>query len=53
MKKVTMNDIPRTEATAPLFTGNVGRQAILNPEDSNNFNFGILKRKSNNLWKYY
>ena len=42
MKKVTMNDIPRTEATAPLFTGNVGRQAILTPEDSNNFNFGIV-----------
>ena len=45
MKKVTMNDVPRTKAemTGGLMTGTqVWRQAILDPEDSNNFNFAIV-----------
>ena len=45
MKKVTMNDIPRTKAemTGGLMTGTqVWRQAILDPEDSDNFNFAIV-----------
>ncbi|MCH7605690.1 MAG: cupin domain-containing protein [Chloroflexi bacterium] len=45
MKKVTMRDVPRTKAemTGGLMTGTqVWRQAILQPEDSNNFNFAIV-----------
>ena len=42
MKVVKMSAVERTEGTAPLFTGPVGRQAILDPDDSNNFNFGIV-----------
>ena len=49
MKKVTMGDVPRTMADmAPLGSGGlmtgtqVWRQAILNPEDSSNFNFAIV-----------
>ena len=49
MKKVTMSDIPRTQADmAPLGSGGlmtgtqVWRQAILNPDDSSNFNFAIV-----------
>ena len=45
MKKVTMNDVPRTKAemTGGLMTGTqVWRQAILDPEDSDNFNFAIV-----------
>ena len=49
MKKVTMSDIPRTEADmAPLGSGGlmtgtqVWRQSILNPDDSQNFNFAIV-----------
>ena len=45
MKKVTMRDVPRTKAemTGGLMTGTqVWRQAILEPEDSNNFNFAIV-----------
>ena len=42
MKIVKMSAVPKTEGTAPLFTGPVGRQAILDPDDSNNFNFGIV-----------
>ena len=45
MKKVTMNDVPRTKAemTGGLMTGTqVWRQAILDADDSNNFNFAIV-----------
>ena len=49
MKKVTMNDIPRTPADmAPIGSGGlmtgsqVWRQPILNPDDSQNFNFAIV-----------
>ena len=49
MKKVTMRDIPRTPADmAPIGSGGlmtgtqVWRQSILNPDDSQNFNFAIV-----------
>ena len=44
MKKVTMRDVPRTKAEmGGLFTGTqVWRQAILQAEDSSNFNFAIV-----------
>ena len=45
MKKVTMRDVAKTKAemTGGLMTGTqVWRQAILQPEDSNNFNFAIV-----------
>ena len=49
MKKVTMGDIPRSKADmAPLGSGGlmtgtqVWRQPILNPDDSDNFNFAIV-----------
>ena len=45
MKKVTMRDVAKTKAemTGGLMTGTqVWRQAILQPEDSSNFNFVIV-----------
>ena len=45
MKKVTMRDVAKTKAemTGGLMTGTqVWRQAILQPEDSSNFNFAIV-----------
>ena len=45
MKKVTMRDVAKTKAemTGGLMTGTqVWRQAILQPEDSTNFNFAIV-----------
>ena len=45
MKKVTMSDVPRTKAemTGGLMTGTqVWRQAILDADDSDNFNFAIV-----------
>ena len=45
MKKVTMSSVEKTKApmTGGLMTGTqVWRQAILNPDDSTNFNFAIV-----------
>ena len=45
MKKVTMGSVEKTKApmTGGLMTGTqVWRQAILNPDDSTNFNFAIV-----------
>ena len=45
MKKVTMSAVPREKVgmTGGLFTGTqVWRQPIFEPEDSNNYNFGIV-----------
>jgi len=45
MKKVTMSSVEKTKApmTGGLMTGTqVWRQAILNPDDSANFNFAIV-----------
>ena len=45
MKKVTMGSVARTKAemTGGLMTGTqVWRQAIFDPDDSNNFNFAIV-----------
>ncbi|GIT42961.1 MAG: hypothetical protein Ct9H300mP11_08970 [Chloroflexota bacterium] len=45
MKKVTMSSVPKTKAemTGGLMTGTqVWRQSILDPNDSNNFNFAIV-----------
>ncbi len=45
MKVVTMSNVPKTpaEMTGGLMTGTqVWRQAILDPADSNNFNFAIV-----------
>ena len=45
MKKVTMSSVAKTKAemSGGLMTGTqVWRQAILDPADSNNFNFSIV-----------
>lgn len=45
MKKVTMSAVPKEKVgmTGGLFTGTqVWRQPILQPDDSNNYNFGIV-----------
>ena len=44
MKKVTMRNMPKTPIDmVGLFTGTkVYRQAVFNPGDSSNFNFGIV-----------
>jgi quercetin dioxygenase-like cupin family protein len=42
MKIVKMSSVPKEAATSALFTGAVTRQTVFAPEDSKNFNFGIV-----------
>ncbi|MCH8348747.1 MAG: cupin domain-containing protein [Chloroflexi bacterium] len=56
MKKVTMRDVAKTKAemTGGLMTGTqVWRQAILQPEDSTNFNFAIVAFDSGSRNKFH
>ncbi len=56
MKKVTMKDVPITKAemTGGLMTGTqVWRQPILNPGDSGNFNFAIVKFDAGSRNKFH
>ena len=56
MKKVTMSAVPRTKAemTGGLMTGTqVWRQPILQPDDSNNFNFAIVAFDSGSRNKFH
>ena len=56
MKKVTMKDVPisKAEMTGGLMTGTqVWRQPILNPGDSSNFNFAIVKFDAGSRNKFH
>ena len=43
MKKVTMKDVEIVPAVGALFTDGVSRENVFQPEDFNNFNFGIVR----------
>ena len=56
MKKGTMADVAKTpaEMTGGLMTGTqVWRQGILDPDDSNNFNFGIVSFDAGSRNKFH
>ena len=56
MKKVTMRDVPVTEAemTGGLMTGtHVYRQRIIEPGESSNFNFNIVKFSAGSRNKFH
>ena len=56
MKKVTMRDVPVTEAemTGGLMTGTqVYRQRIIEPGESSNFNFNIVKFSAGSRNKFH
>ncbi len=56
MKKVTMSDVPEIEAemTGGLMTGTqVYRQPILQPGESGNFNFAIVKFSAGSRNKFH
>ena len=42
MKVVRSGELDKQPVNAPLFTGEVSRQVVFDPEDSKNFNFGIV-----------
>jgi quercetin dioxygenase-like cupin family protein len=42
MKVVKPSEVDKQSVSSALFTGEVSRQVVFNPEDSKNFNFGIV-----------
>ena len=53
MKVVTTSQLPREPAVSPLFTGEVFRQAIVEPTDSTNFTFGIVNFSAGSRNKFH
>jgi len=53
MKRVTMKDVATEPAVSALFTGDVSRQNVLDPNDSSNFNFGIVSFSAGSRNKFH
>lgn len=54
MKVVRLSGVPTEEATSALFTGNVvTRQAPFTPDDSSNFNFGVVSFSAGSRNKFH
>ena len=54
MKVVTISEVPREPATSALFTGgDVNRQVPFTPEDSQNFNFGVVNFSAGSRNKFH
>lgn len=53
MKVVKMKDVAKESATSALFTGNVSRQTVFQPGDSQNFNFGIVSFSAGSRNKFH
>ena len=51
--KVTMKDVAKEPAVSALFTGDVSRQNVLDPNDSSNFNFGIVSFSAGSRNKFH
>jgi quercetin dioxygenase-like cupin family protein len=53
VKVVKTSDLPRESAESPLFTGAVFRQTIVDPADSQSFNFGIVNFSAGSRNKFH
>lgn len=54
MKVVKMSEVAKQPANSPLFTGGeVTRQTILQPNDGQNFNFGIVSFSAGSRNKFH
>ena len=53
MKVVKISDLPREPAVSPLFTGNVFRQAIVDPAESESFNFSVVNFSAGSRNKFH
>jgi quercetin dioxygenase-like cupin family protein len=53
MKVVKTSDLPREPAVSPLFTGQVFRQVIVNPDESKSFNFSIVNFSAGSRNKFH
>ncbi len=53
MKVVKMSAVAKEAAVSSLFTGQVERQTVFQPGDSNNFNFGIVSFSAGSRNKFH
>jgi quercetin dioxygenase-like cupin family protein len=53
VKVVSTGNLPKEPAVSPLFTGSVFRQVIVNPEDSQSFNFSIVNFEAGSRNKFH
>jgi len=53
MKVVSSKDLPRVPASGALFTGQVFRQVIVDPAESQSFNFSIVNFSAGSRNKFH
>ncbi len=53
MKVVKTSQVPKEPATSALFTGEVSRQVVFQPDDSQSFNFGIVSFSAGSRNKFH
>jgi quercetin dioxygenase-like cupin family protein len=53
MKVVSTGSLPRQPAVSPLFTGEVFRQAIVDPAESQSFNFSVVNFSAGSRNKFH
>src|SRR5919205_1450121 len=53
MKVVKTSDLPREPAVSPLFTGEVFRQVIVDPSESQSFNFSVVNFSAGSRNKFH
>jgi quercetin dioxygenase-like cupin family protein len=53
MKVVSTQGLPREAAVSPLFTGQVFRQVIVDPSESQSFNFSIVNFSAGSRNKFH
>jgi quercetin dioxygenase-like cupin family protein len=53
MKVVSTHGLPREAAVSPLFTGQVFRQVIVEPSESQSFNFSIVNFSAGSRNKFH
>ncbi len=53
MKVVNSSDLPKEPAVSPLFTGSVFRQVIVDPAESQSFNFSIVNFSAGSRNKFH
>ena len=53
VKVVKLSDLPRESAVSPLFTGEVFRQVIVDPAESQSFNFSVVNFSAGSRNKFH
>jgi len=53
VKVVKISDLPKETAVSPLFTGEVFRQVIVDPAESQSFNFSVVNFSAGSRNKFH